>query len=275
MITRPLIYKRPASCKEAVEAYFEATVQGHTPVYYNGGSEVNTFTRKFKMKPDVLIDLKGTEETMRLTCKDTTVYIGASVSLNEVIKAAIHPLITSSLASIADHTTRNHITFGGNICGRLPYREAVLPLLLTKDVMAHIQTQEGLVKKTFTSVFKNRLILNKGEVFVGIEFDKANLPMQADAIRKTKSGKIDYPLIHVMMSKEENHLSIATSGYGSFPDCFENISMSDVESTSLIDLLLDQLTDKVKSDGLGSADYRKNLMKIALGDILKKWEVLG
>ncbi len=81
MITRPLIYKRPASCKEAVAAYFEATDQGLTPVYYNGGSEVNTFTRKFKMKPDVLIDLKGTEETKGLTVKDTTVYIGASVSL--------------------------------------------------------------------------------------------------------------------------------------------------------------------------------------------------
>ncbi len=99
--------------------------------------------------------------------------------------------------------------------------------------------------------------------------------MQADAIRKTKSGKIDYPLIHVMMSKEDNRLSIATSGYGSFPECVEDISLSGVEPTNLVDFLLDQLTDKVKSDGLGSAEYRKNLMQIALRDILKQWEVLG
>ena len=55
---------------------------------------------------------------------------GACLTLNEAAGAGAIPAAGGGVCGVADHTVRNSITLGGNIAGRLPYREAVLPFLL-------------------------------------------------------------------------------------------------------------------------------------------------
>lgn len=275
MISNEVEYIKPETLEEAREIYNQRVNSGLSVVYYSGGTEINTFTRKQKMQPDVLIDLKSLGLLKSIKEEKNHIIIGSCVNLNQIIERNIHPIFEKCLDVIADHTTRNHITFGGNICGRLPYREAVLPLLLMHNTLGVIQTQDGTVKKTFNEIFKNRLILNKGDFLVAIEFEKDDLPKLFSTIRRTKSGKIDYPLIHLVGVINNNKMSFATSGYKAFPEAFLEIDVPQKNDTEVINKILENMSSNIKSDGLGNSDYRENLMALAFSEILNKWGIIS
>jgi CO/xanthine dehydrogenase FAD-binding subunit len=77
-----------------------------------------------------VIDIKEISECRSAARQGEQVVLGAALSLNEVVDSKLFPLLSATCRRIADHTVRNRLTLGGNICGRLPYREAGLPLLV-------------------------------------------------------------------------------------------------------------------------------------------------
>lgn len=44
---------------------------------------------------------------------------GAGVTLTELEDKNLFPLLSKSASEVADHTARNKITLGGNICGHI------------------------------------------------------------------------------------------------------------------------------------------------------------
>ena len=78
--------------------------------------------------------------------------IGAAVSLNRITDSKLFPLLGQTVKQIADHTSRNKITIGGNMNSELMYRESVLPLLLS-DAKVNITkgTEDEVV--SFDAVF--------------------------------------------------------------------------------------------------------------------------
>lgn len=274
MITQHLEYLIPETIEEAFLAYHTNLSNNKNVFYYAGGSEIQTFSRKHKLKPDVLIDIKHLPELCKCSLENKVWTIGSCVNLNTLLKKVPHPCIQSSISGIADHTTRNHITLGGNLCGRLPYREAILPFLLDDHAKAIIYRNSNLEKTPLRTLFKNRLLLNPGDLLVGLELQETSSTLKWYGIRKTRAGKVDYPLVHVEAKlKNETSLSLATSGYFSFPTMHLELEVKKDSIDVTIQEIEKQLQGKVKDDFMGSALYRQHIFEAIIREILTHWEV--
>ena len=83
------------------------------------------------------------------------------------------------------------ITLGGNLASTIIYREAVLPLLLS-DAEITTAGVRGFRKYSIHDVFKERLLLPKGELLIGAAVAREFTEAPFFHIKKTKT-KIDYP----------------------------------------------------------------------------------
>lgn len=182
MIPFDLRYLRAESAEEAVAAWSAANERGETAHYLGGGTEIVTLARESKLYTDEVIDCSripeaSAVETVTEGGHEWFAY-GAALPLNRIVDGDHQGLLRACLAGIADRTTRNSITLGGNICGMLPYREAVLPWLLTEGLVetavpgsaagATGATDEGApirrVRRPIAELFDKRLKLAPGEL---------------------------------------------------------------------------------------------------------------
>ncbi len=230
MIPFDFDYYRPNSIDEAVKIMHALTGSGKKAYYYAGGTELITNFRKGKSKADAVIDIKGLLELTELSLKNDELVMGAALSLNRVInhgvltnvkndintraKSSTHKAIKSVFNKIADNTTRNALTLGGNLCGRLTYKEAVLPLL-AYDATVVIASQDGLYEKPLREVFDKRMKLGAEELLVKIKVkfnDKISF-----SLRETEGTETDYPVLHLFTLIDKEELFVGLSGYSSLP----------------------------------------------------------
>lgn len=262
MIPFDFEYYRPSTKEEAVEAYMALYKQDKNPLYYGGGTEIITMARLNKIQPGALIDIKQIPECRNINSDKAKVEIGAALTLTEIREAGIFPLLSMVIKNLADHTSRCKITLGGNICGKIPYREAVMPLMLC-DSTIEIFGPEGLKSFKINSIFDKNIKLSKGEFISRIITDKKYIDLPFAALKKTKSEKVDYPLISVAAIKHKNKIKAAFSGVCPYPFMAEKIKMKDFESS---------FPDSVISDNLGSSEYRSFVLKNTMEEIMKSLE---
>jgi CO/xanthine dehydrogenase FAD-binding subunit len=146
MIPFEIVYRRPQTIDEAVAAWLSLP---EGSVFYSGGTEIVTGSRTGTYRPEAIIDVKGLPECRARGLRDSqregqragtgyqALYFGSALSLNELVLDPSFPLLSVAVRKIADHSVRNRITLGGNVAGRLPYREALLPFLAA-DGVAHL-----------------------------------------------------------------------------------------------------------------------------------------
>ena len=178
-------YYKPESIKEAIELYQTLKVQGKTPLYYGGGTEIITLGRLNLVNADAVIDLKGIRECQIFEVQNDELIIGSAVSLSVFEEKELFPLLTNTSKEVADYTSRNKITIGGNICGRIFYRESVLPFLLA-DSAVIIAGSKGIRKLLLSEIFHKELHLEEGEFLVQIITEKEYLHTPHLSIKKRK-----------------------------------------------------------------------------------------
>ena len=198
MIPGNITYIQVDSLGEAWQAFQDAKEQGREVYYLNGGTEIISYARLNKIHPDVLIDISRLPELRRLETEQNWQIYGAALTLNEVIEAKMFPLL-ERVATITDHTVRNKLSLGGNIAGRLPYRETVLPFLVS-DATVSLFGKEGLRHLPIKQVFSKRLALEGGEILVDLRVEAPMLSLPWAYIRKTRFGQsVDYPLVTLVL----------------------------------------------------------------------------
>lgn len=198
MIPGNITYIQVDSLGEAWQAFQDAKEQGREVYYLNGGTEIISYARLNKIHPDVLIDISRLPELRRLETEQNWQIYGAALTLNEVIQAKTFPLL-ERVATITDHTVRNKLSLGGNIAGRLPYRETVLPFLVS-DATVSLFGKEGLRHLPIKQVFSKRLALEGGEILVDLRVEAPMLSLPWAYIRKTRFGQsVDYPLVTLVL----------------------------------------------------------------------------
>ena len=163
MIAFDFEYCKPSSAAEAVETFNMFREQGKNAMYFSGGTEIITFARVNKLRADAVIDIKGIPECNVLELHGNQLVIGAAVSLNKITDSKLFPLLGQTVKKIADHTSRNKITIGGNMKSELIYKESVLPLLL---VDAKVKIAKGSEEEivSLDTVFNKEMKLNSGNV---------------------------------------------------------------------------------------------------------------
>lgn len=198
MIPWNITYIRPDTLEEAWQSYQEAKRKGQEVYYLNGGTELITFARQNKLHPEVFIDLSRIPELRRMETESGTHVFGAAITLNEIIQTHSFPLLARA-AKIADHTVRNKLSLGGNIVGRLPYRETLLPFLVADGIVG-IFGADGLRQQPLAEVYAKRLLLETGEILVDLRVPKSLVTRPWAYARKTRFGQaVDYPLVTLVL----------------------------------------------------------------------------
>lgn len=275
MIPFDFEYYKPDTIEEALNVYDELSMMGKKPLYYGGGTEIISMSRANSIYTEAVIDVKGIPECNILEIREDKLIIGSAVTLTQIAESNLFPLLGLTVSRIADHTIQDKITIGGNISGTIIYRESVLPLLISESSV--VIASSGRIKQALLKdVFNERIILSPGEFIVNIITDSSFLNLPYLHAKRTKSDKIDYPLITLTALKYNNKINIAFSGVCSFP--FRSSSVEDyLNDSSLnknmkINNAIDSVPGVILSDLSGSADYRKFVLQKMLMEVLDKME---
>ncbi len=265
MIPYDVAYYRPDTLPEALEAFRQAAAEGLAPAWLGGGTEIVTMARDGKLRPGALIDLKGVPECAGIEELDGHLRFGACLTLNEAADQARFPLLAAAASGVADHTVRNSITLGGNIAGRLPYREAVLPFLLC-DTVAEIAGAEGGREVPLAKLFEKRLRLAAGEALVALRVPVAAASLPHAYARRTKDSRVDYPLLTACFVRDGRTLRVAVSGLGDYPAKLPDREMGrGAPATDTAGLA-------ARADMRASAEYRVALFQRALEEAAARLE---
>lgn len=277
MIPRDVAFHRAETITEAVETWKSLRDAGGNPLFYGGGTEIITLARESKLLPTDLVDIKALQETRVLAVvagdadesgddpdaeqagrtgqATDQLQLGAALPLSTLVDVAPFPLIGLCAAGVADRTLRNSITLGGNICGMLPYREAILPLLLLDaQVESAGPDIPGETRRLpLLECFRKRLLLPEGALVVRFVLDAALVSAVGESAeeesaggtleqgersggpyggseacgfgtrggwyyrRRTADSRIDYPITTVAMVLLDGRVRIAVSGTWGYP----------------------------------------------------------
>ena len=275
MIPFDFEYYKPETVEEAVQIYFDLNSKGKKPLYYGGGTEIISMARAFNIYTGAVIDIKGIPECNVQELNDNKLIIGSAVTLTQIAEANLFPVLSLTVQRIADHTIQDKITLGGNIAGTIIYRESVLPLLISGSEVT-IADLNGLKQVPLMDIFEKRIKLSSGDFIVNAAIDSHFLSLPYVHSKRTKSDKIDYPLITLAALKDNNRINIAFSGVCSYP--FRSLLIEDyLNDTNLpnnirVNNVINNIPDLVLSDLTGSAEYRKFVLQKMLMEVLSKLE---
>ncbi|RBW68422.1 FAD binding domain-containing protein [Bacillus taeanensis] len=240
-----------------------------------GGTEIITLGRLNLVYTRAVIDIKGIPECSVLTIRENRLVIGSALSLTKIEEENLFPLLSKTASEVADHTARNKVTLGGNICGQIFYREAVLPLLLS-DSRVVIAGEKGIRELPINLVFNKQLQLEKGEFLVQILTDKSYLEVPYVSIKKRQQWDTGYPLVTVASIKKEDKMRVAFSGVCPFPfrsqKIEEVLNEKQLPYEERVQLVFRYLPQPILNDTEGSSDYRLFVLKNTLLHVLRALE---
>ncbi|MBL0387425.1 FAD binding domain-containing protein [Tumebacillus sp. ITR2] len=270
MIPFDFEYYRPHSIQEAVEKFHALRAEGRQPIYFSGGTEIITFGRIGHLVTDAVLDIKSIPECNALGWSGDQLVLGAALTLNRVTESGVFPLLGEVLRHTADHTTRNKITLGGNLCAAIPYREAVLPFLLGDSYAVVAGWQGNRV------VPMHDLQVEPGELLVQVWTERQATRWQSVTIKKTKQEEVDYPLVRLALVHDGQGVRAAFSGVCEAPfrswEMEAVLNQSGVSLEARISEAIRHLPGPVVNDYLGSADYRVFVLHNTLREALMKLE---
>ncbi|OHD21188.1 MAG: hypothetical protein A2Y38_12690 [Spirochaetes bacterium GWB1_59_5] len=273
MIATDVTYIRVDSPEEAVLAW-----KAHPGArYLAGGTEITTTARRSAAYPlTALIDVKGLVDTQILENQAGRLILGAALPLSALDDWPGFPLLSATVKGVADHTVRNRLTLGGNIAGMLPYREAVLPLLLADAAGLSIVPGVGSVAPSrkvwrLRDRFDKRLTLEPGELLLNFSLPEDCTSLPWAHRRKTRIGPVDYPLVTLCLVRHGQAFRLAVSGVHPYPLRADelDVALSAGAVSSRVDAVLEALGTP-RSDQRASADYRAALFRLMLGSALEE-----
>lgn len=273
MIPFDFDYYKPETIQEATLLYADLNKKGKKPLYYSGGTEIISMARAFNRYTEAVIDIKGINECKVINKKDNILTIGSAVTLTRIAEENLFPLLSLAVKRIADHTVQDKITLGGNIAGTIIYHEAVLPLLIC-DSKIIIANSSAIREVFLKDIFDKKISLNEGDLIVNIAIEERFLQLPYLHVKRTKSDKIDYPLMTIAALKDDRRIKIAFSGVCDYPfrsSLIEHyLNDTSISIEERINKAIDNTPSKVLSDLSGSSEFRKFMLQKILKEILEK-----
>lgn len=268
-------YYQPKTIEEAVYIYQYIRKEGKKPLYYSGGTEIISMARLNQLNMDAVIDIKMIPTCNVLSLQGDDYIVGAAKTIVAIEEDDSFPLLADCAGELADHTTRTKITIGGNICGDIFYREGVLPFLLC-DSEVVIGGINGIRTVPIERVFHKRLHLQEGELLIQIKTKKEYLSAPYLSIKKRKFELIDYPLVKVVAISVNGETRMAFTGVSDYP--FRSKEIESIINSSTLSrkekiVKAIQSMPPILDDILGSAEYRKFVLGLAIEEVLQKLEV--
>ncbi|MGE5391992.1 MAG: FAD binding domain-containing protein [Deltaproteobacteria bacterium] len=275
MMTIDFEYHRPDTLEQAVQIFVDLDRQGKNPVYYGGGTEIISMGRMDNIQAGAVIDIKGIPQCRVQEIKKDYLIIGAGVTLTEIHEANLFPLLAQAGARVADHTIQNKVTLGGNLCGTIIYREAVLPLLLAESQVL-ITGPGGSRTLPIDQIFDQRIRLEHGEFIVQVFIHTSYLSRPYIHVKRTKQDKINYPLVTICAMRVDQAVRTAFSGLCDFPfrspELERHLNDRKLPLTLRVEQAIAALPAEIPDNIEGSAGYRRFILKQLMTSILTELE---
>ena len=224
--------------------------------------------RDGKIRAGALVDLKGISEASGATEREGEIRFGANLRLTEVVESAPWSLLSLAAGGIADRTVRNSVTLGGNICGHLPYREAVLPFLLT-DTVAEVAGPDGIREAPLRELFDKRIRLGEGEFLLALRVPSEVTEFPAAYRRRTKDSRMDYPLVTLAALKSPEGVRLSVAGAFSAPRRISEVEGALGEGATPQEAVA-KIGVSCKSDFRGSGEYRRALLELSVAEVVEE-----
>lgn len=264
-------YYRPESLQEAVDLFQYLDQQGKQPFIFSGGTELITLGRIDLAFTEAVIDIKDIAEFNVIQVGGEHLVLGSTLSLSKVEEANPFPLLTKTASEVADHTAREKITLGGNICARIFYRETVLPFLLA-DSQVLIIGPNGKKIVPINDIFQEELRLEKGEFLVQIATENRFIRAPFYTVKRRQQWETGYPLITIAAVNIEGRIRVAISGLCPFP--FRSIGVEEALNNrgqsweARVDAAISVLPQPILDDVEGSSEYRLFVLRNLFSDLL-------
>lgn len=257
-----MIYLQPQTVTETLEAFAAETLAGRKALWYSGGTEILSFLRKGTLKADTLIDLKALPAYTALEAREDGWHIGGGVPLNRLLAAEVPEVLKACIGPIADRTVRNRLTLAGNLCGRLPYREAVLPLWALEAEVT-LAGPAGLIRKPLKEQFTRNMALPADSFLLEVGVPPRTPETPWGAVRKVRLGAVDYPVVHVLITGAPGDYTLCVSGLCPFPFRLEGLAEADLARPEAL-----PLPAAPQEDRMATAGYRRHLFTLAIQEAL-------
>ncbi|MGB9843775.1 FAD binding domain-containing protein [Thermodesulfovibrio yellowstonii] len=169
-------YYKPKNLDELVELLFRYKSKARI---LSGGTDLIVRIKDGFEFPEVVIDIKGIKELSELKFDGKNLFIGATVTFNEIIENDIvkekYPLLWESAKSVASMGIRNRATLAGNICSAVPSLDSG-PSLLIYEAEVILRSKEGERKVNMNEFFlgPRKTVLKEDEFVYGVNVPLPN-----------------------------------------------------------------------------------------------------
>ncbi len=272
MISFDFEFYQPTTLDDAISLFQQFKSDGKNVMYYGGGTEFISRARRNEIYADVVIDLKKIPECYTFEMEDDDLVIGSTVTLSKIADENIFPLLADVCRHIATRTARNKITIGGNIASNLPYKEALLALLVADSELL-ISSPKGEYRKNINEIFEGGFKLKRDEFIIQIMTKKEMLHHPYYHFRRTPQSSINYPVLSMACLSNEGKMNVAFSGLCSYP--FRSLKIEKVLNESIpfsekFNKITHLIPANIADNFTASREYRLFVFEQALKELMEE-----
>ncbi|MGD0915539.1 MAG: xanthine dehydrogenase family protein subunit M [Thermodesulfobacteriota bacterium] len=253
-----------------------------------GGTDLIVQMKNGNARPAVIVDAKKIPELNRLEWNNgESLYIGAAVALSKIV--AFPPvkerfgILYQACSIIGSMQLRNRGTIGGNICNAAPSADSAPPLLCL-GAKAIVARSGGNRIVPLDSFFRGpgQTALATNELLVGIEVPAPPIHSSGCYLRHTPRQDMDIAVVGVasflIISKQNNQCQEARIALGAVAPTpirvpqAESILTGKILTEEAIEEAAERAAETARpiSDMRGSAEYRKEIVKVLTRRTLKR-----
>ena len=279
---KPFGLAEPASLKDAIAMIGDAD-SGVRPIA--GGSALMLMMKPGILQPETLVSLRGIEPRYSSieTAGDDCLFIGAMTTLRRMelsADVARHaPVVTQALRRLSNVRVRNIATLGGHLAHGDPHLD-LPPVLIALGAKVHIASRDGERQIDVEDLFQSYLetSLDSGELITAV-----TVPAQGNRksayIKHTTRSADDWPALGlaVSFSLEGDVLRDVRAAIGAATDIPQRLKSVEtaIEGKRAADALQGAgnaaaAEAQVHSDARGSAAYKRELIRVFTGRIIRK-----
>lgn len=174
-----------------------------------GGTDLMVMLRRNAETPDNILDIKAIPETKRLEYQKDGLFIGASVTVNQIAESTVvkekYLALAQAANSLASYQLRNRATLVGNICNASPGADLAGPLLVF-EAKVHIANQQGNrvvdIHEFFIGV--KRTVLRQGDIVTGVSLPLSNAGDTSVFLKQARIKGHDLGIVGVAVHLTKN-----------------------------------------------------------------------
>ncbi|MGM0445013.1 MAG: FAD binding domain-containing protein [Bacillota bacterium] len=189
-----------------------------------GGTDLFVEMKHKTRKPDYVIDVKGLKEFSKLEERDNGLFIGGTVTCNQIIESELvnkdYKVLADAAIEVAAHQVRNRATVVGNLCTTSPGAD-MFPGLLVLKTKVLVESKDGSreipLEEFATGVKRNAL--KENEVVKGLLVQKHASDGRGAYLKKRRTKGPDLSAIGVAgyLSEEEKYLAFGLGAVAPTP----------------------------------------------------------